>query len=388
VPWRADQAAGEDSSNAEVLRVVELILEHAEQRADQSLGVIAMGIKHADRIDAALRHALRDRADLDDFFDETHPERFFIKNLERVQGDERDAIILTVGYGKSPEGRMLYRFGPLNTEGGERRLNVAVTRARRRMALVSSFSAAEMDPERTRARGADLLRLYIGYAESNGDKLDREADESTELNPFEVDIRDALQAAGIPLICQHGASGYRLDFAAKHPEQPGRLVLAIEADGAGYHSSQTARDRDRLRQEQLERLGWRFHRIWSQDWFTARQREIDKALAAYHAAVAADGKPTLAHPGAHPPAAAPPVAAPQRGPRPDIYPWGQIDEFTSHDIQAIVRWIESDTLLRSREDLIEEAMAQLGFQRRGKKIVARIGAAVDAVRDSSGPGSV
>ena len=92
-----------------------------------------MGIKHADRIDAALRHALRDRADLDDFFDENHPERFFIKNLERVQGDERDAIILTVGYGKSPEGRMLYRFGPLNAEGGERRLNVAVTRARRRM---------------------------------------------------------------------------------------------------------------------------------------------------------------------------------------------------------------------------------------------------------------
>lgn len=386
VPWRADQAAGEDSSNAEVLRVVELILEHAEQRADQSLGVIAMGIKHADRIDAALRHALRDRADLDDFFDEAHPERFFIKNLERVQGDERDAIILTVGYGKSPEGRMLYRFGPLNTEGGERRLNVAVTRARRRMALVSSFSAAEMDPERTRARGADLLRLYIGYAESNGDKLDREADESPELNPFEVDIRDALQAAGIPLICQHGASGYRLDFAAKHPEQPGRLVLAIEADGAGYHSSLTARDRDRLRQEQLERLGWRFHRIWSQDWFTARQREIDKALAAYHAAVAADGKPKLAHPGAHPPAAAPPVAASRRGPRPDIYPWGQIDEFSSHDIQAIVRWIESDTLLRSREDLIEEAMAELGFQRRGKKIVARIGAAVDAVRDSSGRG--
>jgi very-short-patch-repair endonuclease len=386
VPWRADQAAGEDSSNAEVLRVVELILEHAEQRADQSLGVIAMGIKHADRIDAALRHALRDRADLDDFFDETHPERFFIKNLERVQGDERDAIILTVGYGKSPEGRMLYRFGPLNTEGGERRLNVAVTRARRRMALVSSFSATEMDPERTRARGADLLRLYIGYAESNGDKLDREADESPELNPFEVDIRDALQAAGIPLICQHGASGYRLDFAAKHPEQPGRLVLAIEADGAGYHSSQTARDRDRLRQEQLERLGWRFHRIWSQDWFTARQREIDKALAAYHAAVAADGKPTLAHPATQPPAAAPPAAAPRRGPRPDIHPWGQIDEFTSHDIQAIVRWIESDTLLRSREDLIEEAMAELGFQRRGKKIVTRIGAAVDAVRDSFGPG--
>ena len=384
VPWQEGQAAGEDTSNAEVLKVVELIIEHAEQRPEQSLGVIAMGIKHADRIDAALRHALHGRSDLDDFFDESRPERFFVKNLERVQGDERDAIILTVGYGKSSDGRMLYRFGPLNTEGGERRLNVAVTRARRRMTAVSSFSSADMDPERTTARGADLLRLYLGYAESCGEKLDREAIETPELNPFEADIHDALERAGIPLLCQHGVSGYRLDFAAKHPAEPGRLVLAIEADGAGYHSSQTARDRDRLRQEQLERLGWRFHRIWSQDWFTDRQREIDKAVAAYQASVASSDESS--QPAAVPASAiehAPVQASrPSRGPRPDVYPWGQIDEFTDADIRAIVRWIKSDTLLRSREELITETMTKLGFARRGKKIVARIGAAVDAERNS------
>src|SRR5262249_25016054 len=158
-----------------------------------------------------------------------------------VQGDERDAIILTVGYGKGSNGQMVYRFGPLNLEGGERRLNVAVTRARRQMTVASSFNSAEMDPDRTK-RGADLLRRYLTYAESRGEKLDREATEAPELNPFELDTRDALEGAGIPLVCQYGVSGYRLDFAAKHPDQPGRLVLAIEADGAGYHSSQTARD--------------------------------------------------------------------------------------------------------------------------------------------------
>src|SRR4051794_19006426 len=293
VPWTPGQADGEESSNAEVLKVVELVLEHAQQRPEQSLGVIAMGIKHAERIDGALRNALQDRSDLDEFFDESHPERFFIKNLERVQGDERDAIILTVGYGKGADGQMVYRFGPLNAEGGERRLNVAVTRARRRMIAVSSFSATDMDPERTK-RGGDLLRLYLAYAETRGEKLDRQSAEAPELNAFELDIRDALERAGVPLICQHGVGRYRLDFAAKHPVQPGRLVLAIEADGASYHSAETARDRDRLRQEQLERLGWRFHRIWSQDWFTHREREVEKAVAAYQAAVTASDHPTAA----------------------------------------------------------------------------------------------
>ena len=383
VPWEPNQHGSDESSSAEVLRVIDLILEHAERHPDRSLGVIAMGIKHADRIDAALRRALLDRDDLDDFFDESRPERFFIKNLERVQGDERDAIILTVGYGKGPDGRMVYRFGPLNSEGGERRLNVAVTRARRRMTLVSSFSSVDMDPERTK-RGGDLLRLYLAYAETHGERLDRQASAAPELNPFELDIRDALEAAGIPLICQYGVSGYRLDFAAKHRDQPGRLVLAIEADGAGYHSSQTARDRDRLRQEQLQRLGWRFHRIWSQDWFTDRARQIEKALAAYEAALQDEEPPTPDAPiGAGEVVSGAMRAAPQRGPRPEVRRWGQIDEFTDADLQAIIRWIESDTLLRSRDDLLEEAISELGFHRRGKKIVARIDTAIDVVRGTT-----
>lgn len=388
VPWHAGRADGEDSSNAEVMKVVELILEHAERHPDQSLGVIAMGIKHAQRIDETLRRTLRDRGDLEEFFSEDGPEPFFVKNLERVQGDERDAIILTVGYGRTSDGGMAYRFGPLNEEGGERRLNVAITRARRRMTVVSSFSSADMDPERTR-RGGELLRLFLAYAESPGDRLDHRAGEGPQLNPFELDVRDALQAAGIPVICQWGVGRYRLDFAAKHPERPGQLVLAIEADGASYHSSVTARDRDRLRQEHLERLGWRFHRIWSQDWFANREREIEKARAAYRAAVDAADRQAAAGSGstARVRRAVPPVRPMQvpaggrpRGPRPNLSPRGSIDAFTDRELQVMVRWIESDTLLRSRDDLIRAVMQELGFARRGSKIVRRIGAAIDAVR--------
>ncbi len=154
-----------ESTPTEVDRVVELVLEHARTRPDRSLGVIALGIIHATRVDEAVRRALAEApADLLAFFDEDRPEPFFVKNLERVQGDERDDIVLTVGYGKTPHGRVLHRFGPLNLEGGERRLNVAITRARRSMTVVSAIAAEDLDPARLRARGAVMLRDFLSYA--------------------------------------------------------------------------------------------------------------------------------------------------------------------------------------------------------------------------------
>ncbi len=217
-----------------------------------------------------------------------------------MQGDERDAILISIGYGKSSDGRMLYRFGPINQEGGERRLNVAVTRARSRIGVISSFSSTDMDPARLRSAGAQMLRDYIAYRESGGTDLGTRTRPNIELNPFERDVRSQLTAAGLDLECQVGASGFWIDFAAKHPIEPGRYVLAIEADGAMYHPSQTARDRDRLRQDHLERLGWKFHRIWSTDWFHHREREVARTVAAFEAAVA---EPPVLH---NPP---PPVLA-------------------------------------------------------------------------------
>ncbi|WP_447973690.1 AAA domain-containing protein [Nitrospira sp. Kam-Ns4a] len=283
-----DPALGgqEESASREVEEVVRQVILHAETRPYESLGVITMGIKHANRIQAALDRALDRRPDLADFFSLDREERFFVKNLETVQGDERDAIILSIGYGKTANGDLPHRFGPLTQDVGYRRLNVAITRAKRRMCVISSFSHDEIDLNRSGSRGVQLLKAYLEYAASGGTRLpeDERAGE-VSLNPFEADVRDALEARGVKTRPQFGASRYRIDLVAMHPKKPGRPVLAIECDGASYHSSATARDRDRLRQAHLQRLGWRFHRIWSTDWFYHREQELERAIAAYEEAV-------------------------------------------------------------------------------------------------------
>ncbi len=274
----------EVSVTAEVGKVVELILEHARVRPHESLGVIALGIKHADRIDSALRAALVRNTHVERFFSEDAAEPFFVKNLERVQGDERDAIILSIGYGKHPDGRMRYNWGPLLRDGGERRLNVAATRAKQRLTLVSSFSGHDVDPERVTKAGARMLADYLDYAASGG-SVTAASGSGTELSPFEADVRDRLAENGITVVPQYGVGGYRVDFAATHPADNDRMVLAIEADGASYHRSGSVRDRDRLRGEHLRRLGWSFHRIWSTNWFHDPDSEVAKLQRAYERAV-------------------------------------------------------------------------------------------------------
>jgi very-short-patch-repair endonuclease len=398
-PWHP--AADTNSPAPEVEAVVDLVLEHARERPDESLGVITMGIRHRDRIEERLRDRLRQdpdlEAELSGFFDESRDERFFVKNLERVQGDERDAIILSIGYGKNDRGGLVYRFGPLLSEGGERRLNVAVTRAKNRITLVSSFSAHDMDPGRSAAEGVKLLRQYLQYIETGGTNLGDQVIDKPALNPFEVDVRDTLARHGLKLTPQYGTSGYWIDFAVQHPAQPGRHVLAIECDGATYHSSQSARDRDRLRQEQLERQGWRFHRIWSTAWFHDKNACTEQALAAYQDALRdADDQPASPGQGAggivppgHLPTAyqaavsrATPAAGQRTGPRPWIIPGQLIDAYSTTELIELARWIRSDDALRTEDELLREMMRELGFQKRGKNIVARLTAAI--VRSAPG----
>ncbi|GAA3449954.1 AAA domain-containing protein [Dactylosporangium matsuzakiense] len=379
----ADEAA--DSVTAEVDRVVELILQHAQLRPNESLGVITMGITHAERIDLALRKVLAARPELHAFFAETATEPFFVKNLERVQGDERDAIILSIGYGKNASGRLLYRFGPLLLPGGERRLNVAVTRARRRMTLVSSFTAADMDPARSTSDGVRLLRAYLEYAESGGTSLAPTAATRTPLNPFEADVHDRLTKAGIPLTPQFGVAGYAIDFAAAHPTNANEMVLAIETDGASYHSATTARDRDRLRQEQLERLGWRFHRIWSTDWFADPVAETARARAAYDEAVAAVEARRTNEPTVVLHVEAPAAVDSRTRPKPDFTPGRPIAEYPHGLLVDLLLWIESDTLLRTEEQVVDEARKELGFKRGGSRINAALLAALADARGETEP---
>jgi very-short-patch-repair endonuclease len=276
-----------DPVDGEVRAVVDLVLEHARSRPGESLGVIALGIRHAERIDEMLRGVLAANPGLEGFFAEDQPEPFFVKNLERVQGDERDAIILSIGYGKHADGRMRYQWGPLLRQGGERRLNVATTRARNRLTLVSSFSSHDVDPERVTSAGARLLCEFLAYADAGGTATGGPAADGTGLDPFDADIQRRLRESGITVVPRYGVGGYRVDFAAVHPGEPGRMVLAIEADGASYRDSRSARDRDRLRKEHLERLGWSFHRIWSTNWFRDPDAEVEKVRAAYERSVAA-----------------------------------------------------------------------------------------------------
>jgi len=290
-----DTGAGQETSvSSEVAAVVDLVLDHARRLPDASLGVIALGIRHAERIDETLRLVLADHLDLEGFFAEDRPEPFFVKNLERVQGDERDSIILSIGYGKHRDGRMRYHWGPLLRNGGERRLNVAVTRARHRLTLVSSFSSRDVDPGRVTSAGARLLCDYLEYTDSGGasaDAPDSAAPQYTGLSPFEADVARRLGGLGITVVPHYGVGGYRVDFAASHPGEPGRMVLAIEADGASYRDSRSARDRDRLRKEHLERLGWTFHRIWSTNWLSDPDSEAAKVEQAYRRAVGRTGVP-------------------------------------------------------------------------------------------------
>ena len=389
VPIRPVQKRGNVSHPDEVAAVVDLAFEHARMRPGESLGVIAFGINHANNIEEEVRRRLRDidNPDLEAYFSEAKDERFFVKNLERVQGDERDVIILSVGYHKAANGTLPYRFGPLNMDGGERRLNVAVTRARLHIHLVSSFTHHDMDPEKATSRGVDLLRQYIEFAASGGRELAGEAS-GEPLNPFELDVLQRLEERGIPVVPQYGVAGYRIDFACGHPDEPGRMVLAIEADGASYHSAQTARERDRLRQAALEDRGWTFHRIWSTNWFRNKSEELDRAVAAWRDAVAQSDRSNDSDepvaPAPPPPAAEsdpPPAAASHRTlPQPWIMPGTPITEYGLGHLIAIARWILSDGLLYTDDELKAEMRNALGYRRNGSRISAALGAAVRYVR--------
>jgi len=376
------------SNDIEVRRVVDLMVEHARTRPDETLGVIALGQYHAGRIEAALRERLDGLGDrsLDAFFDDTAPERAFVKNLERVQGDERDAIILTIGYGRGTDGQLRYRFGPLLTDGGERRLNVAITRARQRLTLVSSFTHADMHPGRSAAAGVTLLRRYLRYVGSGGRHLDEVAVD-TDVDPLTADIAEHLEHVGLPVTAAYGSSELRIDVAVAHPDDPDRMVLAVEADGPGYHAAATTRDRDRLRREALHRLGWRHHRVWSTDWCKDPVAQTQAIAMAYDEAVREiDGLPGPrpsdddgeADDGAAPVRLATTGTPVRQGHRPVIRAGTPITAYSQQELVGLVRWVTSDTLLRTEEQLIDELVAELGYQRRGPRIVEALTAAIRA----------
>jgi very-short-patch-repair endonuclease len=254
-----------------------------------TLGVVAFSEAQASAIEVELDRRREERFDLDPFFQEGRLDGYFIKNLENVQGDERDVMIFSIGYGADENGKFTMNFGPINRAGGMRRLNVAITRARRRVEVVSSVRS-ENFPSEIKAEGVRHLHRYLDFAARGQAALALDLDDS-ELDaesPFEEEVLRVIRSWGYNAVPQVGAAGYRVDIGVTHPTETGRYALGIECDGAMYHSSQVARDRDRLRQEVLEGLGWTLHRIWGTSWYRDRAGQEARLRDAIEAAVQGD----------------------------------------------------------------------------------------------------
>ncbi|WP_373231766.1 DUF3320 domain-containing protein [Cohnella sp.] len=267
------------TNKLEAKGVAQAVMEHARSHPHLTLGVAAFSMAQMQAIIDELEVLRRSESTCEAFFSKHAHEPFFVKNLENVQGDERDVIFISVGYGKTAEGYLAMEFGPLNREGGERRLNVLITRARVRCEVFTNLSSNDIDLNRSEARGVKALKTFLKYAESGS--LDIPVVTGKDFDSdFEEAVCKSLQELGYEVIQQVGSAGFYIDLAVMDPYSPGRFMLGIECDGATYHSARSARDRDRLRQEVLEGLGWTIHRIWSTDWFKQPERELKKAVEA------------------------------------------------------------------------------------------------------------
>ncbi len=277
---------------AEAQMVVDRIVEHRRLHPSLTIGVVALSVAQQACIQMAIERRADDDPELAELQTDDRLHGFFVKNLENVQGDERDVIILSVGYGPDENGKLTMNFGPMNREGGWRRLNVAVTRARQRVEVVSSVSPGQIVSEKTSIRH---LARYLDYASRGQAALAMDVDEThgSADSPFEDEVLRAVTALGYEAVPQVGVAGYRLDIGIRHPTRPGRYLLGVECDGFSYHSSKVARDRDRLRQSVLEGLGWHLHRIWSTAWFYDRAAEEKRLREAIAQALGGDPPPAV-----------------------------------------------------------------------------------------------
>jgi very-short-patch-repair endonuclease len=259
--------------------VAAAVVRHAIEHPGQSLGIGTLNLPQRKAIEDEIEKIRRTSTDvrIENFLAGHPDEPFFVKNLENIQGDERDVIFLSIGFGKDANGRVSLNFGALNDDGGWRRLNVLITRARRRCIVFSSIRADDIDLGGTQARGIVALKEYL-YAAEHGRLKDAPVPQGDHDSEFEASVCRSLRDRGWEVHAQVGCAGFAIDLAVVDPRAPGRYLLGIECDGATYHSSPTARDRDRLRQAVLENLGWKIRRIWSTDWFQRPDASLASVL--------------------------------------------------------------------------------------------------------------
>ena len=274
VPDGIYDRGGKRGNQREAEKVTDLVFEHFKNYPKKTLGVVTFSIAQLDAVEEAIYRRLKDYPDFESFFKEDRLEGFFVKNLENVQGDEREVIFFSVGYGFDQQGQIAMKFGPLNKLGGERRLNVAVTRAREKVVLITSIKASDIDKD-TKSLGVQTLRAYLDYAEHGPETLQSSKSIVGEFeSALDEDVAAEIKKLGYEIVPQVGCSGYKIDIGVVDPVNAGSFLLGVECDGATYKSSNSARDRDRLREQVLRQLGWRIHRIWSPTWVARRDSEI------------------------------------------------------------------------------------------------------------------
>lgn len=274
------------ANQIEARAVANAVIMHARECPQFSLGVATLSVPQRDAILAELELLRAKHSELESFFDRSKSEWFFVKNLENVQGDERDVIFVSICYARDVDGYMAQGFGPVSSEGGERRLNVLFTRAKRRCEIFSSIGHGDIEVRGNVPLGRRVLHTYLKFAETGQSDVPT----LTGLEPdseFEVAVGNRIRSAGYEADFQVGSAGFRIDIGVRDPAISNAYILGIECDGAAYHSALWARERDRLRQQVLESKGWRLHRIWSTDWFNRPEAEFRKLLAAIDRAKAA-----------------------------------------------------------------------------------------------------
>lgn len=274
-----DAATGTNSQEADVIAesVMRFACNQVKRSTDdrKSLMVVALTSEQANIIQNKLDVLRKNDSGLEEFFNRNHPEPFDIKTIENIQGDERDVVYIGIGYGHDENGLAPVDFGPISREGGERALNVLLTRARYSMKVFTNLSGDDIDGVAAESAGARILRSFLSYVEdgkSGGDHNRK------HITPFESEVRAELENRGYRTDVHIGISSYRVDMAVIDPQNPQRYLLGINCDGPMYAGAKLSRDRDLLRRRALMRLGWRTHQVWSSDWFRDPDGELKKLL--------------------------------------------------------------------------------------------------------------
>ncbi|MEM1108189.1 MAG: DUF4011 domain-containing protein [Planctomycetota bacterium] len=273
---------GTATHRVEAQTIARAVMQHAADTPELSLGVGAFSVRQRDAILDEIELLRRENKDAEGFFAEDVEEPFFVKNLENIQGDERDVIFISVGYGPDEDGNLTMNFGPLSNDGGERRLNVLITRAKRRLEVFSSMTAADIDLSRVSKRGPAAFKTFLRYAQ-DGTFDGRHLATSRETTVFEQSVTKALEDVGYTVASRVGEAGFYVDLAVVDPDRPGAYLLGITCDGPAYGECRSARERDASREFILKMRGWNIHRLWQLDWFNRPQEQLQNIIDAINA---------------------------------------------------------------------------------------------------------